>query len=130
MSQYSVPPAVTGRLVNLCTSCSETPEPPTCPAITRPPDAPRSTAAIVTGPVICRTLSSQERGRHTRVDRDEQAGRQRQVAGAQREHRRGHVLGQDLLLERGPLGVESAELFLSHAVHRRPRCAPAGREDP
>ena len=47
MSQYSVPPAVTGRLGNLCTSCSETPEPLTCPAITRPPDAPRSTAATV-----------------------------------------------------------------------------------
>ena len=51
MSQYSVPPAVTGSLPNRCTSCSTTPASLTCPAITRPPDAPRSTAATVT-PVI------------------------------------------------------------------------------
>src|ERR1700733_13772295 len=50
MSQYSVPPAVTGPFGNLCTSSSEIPESLTRPAITRPPDAPRSTAATATGP--------------------------------------------------------------------------------
>ena len=50
-----------------------------------------------------RTKSSQERRRHARVDGDEQAGRERQVAAAQREHGGGDVLGQHLALQEGPL---------------------------
>src|SRR5215475_864175 len=129
MSQYSVPPTATGSLGNRYTSCSSTPSARTWPVITRPPEAPRSTAATVT-PVNAGPCLSQECGRHPGVDRDEQSGGQRQVAGAQREHRRGHVLGQDLPLEQRPPGVERAELVLGHAVHRGPLRPPAGGEDP
>src|SRR5882724_473096 len=133
MSQYSVPPAVTGSLPNRCTSRSATPPSPTRPAITRPPDAPRSTAATTTSVIAAtpssQALSSQEGRRHPRVDRDEQPGGERQVAGAQGGHRRRHVLGQHLALEQRPLRVERAELLLGHAVDGRPLRAPAGGED-
>ena len=101
--------------------------PPTTPAITRPPDAPMSTAA------------------KTRRAHDDVS------AGTPRPRRRrpgcskpvvwlnssevmaatavGDVVGQHLALEQRALGVERAELVLRHAVDGRPLGAPSAGED-
>src|SRR3954454_2003964 len=131
-SQSSVPPTRTGRLANRCTSCRSRRSGPTRAAMTRPLEAPRSTAAKVFSELIARLRlapllarsslrcslarrprdSPQEGSRDAGVDRDVQAGRAGQVAAGQREDGVGHVLGQHLAFEDGPLGVVLAELLL------------------
>src|SRR3984885_1724994 len=145
MSQCSVPSTRTGVFANRCASCRPSWPRPPWPTMTRPPDAPRSTAATATvpaapagaapagaasadAPPILMT-SAQERGGHARVHRDVQPGGQGQVAGGQRDHRGGDVLGQHLPLEQGPLRVERAELLLGHPVHRGALGAPPARKD-
>src|SRR5215469_6751592 len=105
MSQYNVPPADTGSLGNRLTSCSSMPDAVTRAAMTRPADAPRSTAATTRS---FTPGSSQEGGRYSGIDGDEQAGGERQIAAAEREDRGCHVLGQHLALEQSPPGVELA----------------------
>src|SRR5215469_18335509 len=107
MSQYSVPPADTGSLGNRISSCSSMPAADTRPAMTRPADAPRSTAAT-TASLTRSSGSSQEGGRYSRVDRDQQAGGEWQVAGTEREHSGCDVVRQYFALEQCPLGVERA----------------------
>src|SRR4051794_15401196 len=114
MSQCSVPPTRTGSLANRATGSSSSRPGSTRPAITRPLDAPRSTAANT--PSVIRRSSSQESGRDAGVDRDVEAGGVRKFAAGEHEHRVGHVLGQHLALEQGPLGVVLAELLLGYAV--------------
>src|ERR1700733_14459826 len=151
MSQCRVPPASTGSLGNLLTSCSSTPSGPIRAAITRPLDAPRSTPATTTPPVTTvpglpvwrwagysrpnatrasmSRESSEEGCCHARVDRDEQARGERQVAAGECENRRGDVLWEDLFLEQRALRVERAEFFFLDAVDRGALGAPAAGED-
>src|SRR6185312_14716812 len=140
MSQCSVPPASTGPFGNRLISCSSTPSLATRAAITRPREAPRSTPATITplftpvpAPASVRAstlrVSSQERLRHARVDRDEQPGGEGQVAAGQREDRRGDVLREHLFLQQRALGVERAELLLGDAVDGGALRAPAAGED-
>src|SRR5579872_705746 len=107
MSQCSVPPASTGSFGNRLTSCSSMPSAATWAATTRPLDAPRSTPATVTG-LMRGTSSPEERGGDARVDRDEQARRQGEVAAGEGEDGGGDVLGQYLFLQQGALGVVGA----------------------
>src|SRR5277367_1126051 len=103
MSQCSVPPACTGSFGKRLTSRSSTPSLSIRAAITRPPEAPRWTPATVTdlmpGPawarVSARVLgdsSPEERCCLTRIDPDQQARRQGQVAAGQGEHGGGDML--------------------------------------
>src|ERR1700758_1725444 len=116
MSQWRVPVTRTGSLGNRLTSRNSTPSPSTRAAITRPPEAPRSTAATVTGLIqspsagqrLAGAFSSEERCCYARVDRDEQARCQGQVSAYQREDRGRHVLREDLLLQQSALRVEGA----------------------
>src|SRR4051794_12123890 len=84
----------------------------TLPAITRPPDAPMSTAPN-TG---SRWRSPQERGGDAGVDRDVQTGGVAEVGRAEHEDGVGDVLRQHLPLEEGALGVVLAQLLLGDAV--------------
>src|ERR1700722_4147211 len=101
MSQYSVPPACTGSFGNRLTSCSSMPLSATRAPTTRPLEAPRSTPATVTGlmpaPAVPGvTASTEERRGDARVDRDQQAGGERQVAAGEGEDGGGDVLGEHL----------------------------------
>ena len=105
---------------------------PACPArpapsITRPLDAPRSTAATLHRDRM-RVIAGTRR-RTPGVDRDVQSGGVRQVAGGQGEDRVRHVLGQHLAFEQRALRVEGAELGLRDAVDGRALGAPAAGED-
>src|SRR5262245_6938949 len=81
--------------------------PSTAPAMTRPLDAPRSTAAKV------RVLTSaEEGGGNPRVHRHEQSGGVAELVGAQRGHRVRDVFGEDLSLQQGALRVVITELVL------------------
>jgi hypothetical protein len=73
---------------------------------------------------------AQERRCHPSIDRDEEAGRLRQITGRQGEHGAGHVLGKDYALEKRPLRVVLAQLLLFDPVHRRAFGAPTLGEDP
>jgi hypothetical protein len=58
-----------------------------------------------------------------------QAGRPGEVAAGQREDGVGHVVGQHLALEQGPLGVELAQVLLLDPVDRGAGGTPAAGED-
>ena len=120
------PAAGTGPLRNRLTSCSSTARPaPTRPSMTRPLDAPRSTAASDRRPCAHRrnaAATPESTGMCRPVVCD------RSPAG-QREHGVGDVLGQHLALEQGALGVVGAELLLRHAVDGGALGAPAAGED-
>src|SRR3954451_6332316 len=96
-SQYSRSPTGTGPLRNRRISVRSSRSGDTVARITRPLDAPRSTAAKF----FSFTGSAQERGGDAGVDRDVQTGGLRQVTGGQRVDRVGDVVGQDLLAEQG-----------------------------
>src|SRR5215216_2615017 len=73
--------------------------------------------------------SAQKPHGHAAVDRDQQPGRHLQRPAGQGQHRLGHVLGQDLPLEQGPLGVVLAQVLLLDAVDPGPVGPPAAGED-
>src|SRR6478609_853709 len=126
MSQWRPSGRRTGSFVNRWTSVSSSSVGATRPTITRPLDAPRSTAAT-SRPV---TGGSPEEGRRdARVDGDVEPRRLTQVATDQGEDRGRDVLGQDLALEQRPLRVELAELVLRDPVGPSPIRAPALGED-
>src|SRR5215212_6247141 len=133
-SQRRVPEVRTGRLGNRCASASSSRPGPTRAAMTRPLDAPRSTAARVSSslmarlrlaPLLARSSlrcslarrPSAEEGRSDAgIDGDVQAGGAGRVAAGEGEDGVGDVVGQHLALEQGPLGVELAELLLGDTV--------------
>src|SRR3954470_7785714 len=96
-SQYSPsgsrPPPLRNRATSVSSSMSE-PSGPTRPSMTRPLDAPRSTAASAICPLT--TWSPQEGGGDAGVDRDVQAGGLGEIAAGERERGGGDVLGQHL----------------------------------
>src|SRR5688572_24148686 len=98
MSQCRVSCSRTAPLGNRLTSVSSSRAAATWPNITRPLEAPRSTAAMVRA-----FMSTQESGGHAGVDGNVQAGGTRQLPGGQYEHRVGDVLGQHLPFEQGAL---------------------------
>src|SRR5262245_1914324 len=73
--------------------------------------------------------SPEEGRRDTGVDRYVQPGGARHERGAEGEDRVRAVLGQQLALEQGALGVGLAEGLLLDAVDRRALRTPATRED-
>src|SRR6476659_3300576 len=126
MSQWRPSGRRTGSFVNRWTSVSSSSVGATRPTITRPLDAPRSTAAT-SRPV---TGGSPEEGRRdARVDRDMEARGLAQVATDKREDRGRDMLGQDLALEQRPLRVELAELVLRDPVRPGAVRAPTLGED-
>src|SRR6476646_9281324 len=118
----------TGSLVKRWTSSKNSCPDPTRPSITRPLEAPMSTAATTAGPALI-ARSSQERRSHSGVDRDVQAGCECEVATGEDEHCGRNVLGEDLALEQRALGVVGTELFHGDAVHGCTLRAPALGED-
>src|SRR4051794_29914549 len=137
-SQCRVGPTRTGPFGNLLTSSSSRRSGPTRPTITRPLEAPTSTAAtrallrwLTCAPRTARaTGSAQEGGGDAGVDRHVQPRGAGQLAAGEGEDRVGDVLGKHLTLQQGALRVELAELVLRHAVDRGPAGAPAAGEDP
>ena len=99
---------------------------PTSPSITRPLEAPRSTAATLT--------DVRHDQRRNAAATPASTGMCRPVVWvmfgtAQREDGVGAVLGQDLALEQRALGVELAEVLLVDAVDGGALRAPAAGED-
>ena len=118
--------AATAPLGKRCTSVERAASAgPTAPTITRPLDAPRSTAAT-TDPATGR--SPQERGGDAGVDGDVQPGGVAQSSGPHSTNDGvGDVLGQHLALEQGALRVERAELLLRRRRRPRPASRPSRR---
>src|SRR6478735_1187787 len=155
MSQYSPSGSRTAPLRKRRTWVRSSRPGPTRPSMTRPLDAPRSTAArlisfaLIAPPVLgisrarsprgrrgCvddslgKPRSSEEGGGDAGVDGDVQAGGLGQIAGGEREQRGRDVLGQHLLAQQGALGVVGAQVLLLDPVHGGAGGAPAAGEDP
>src|SRR6218665_2720523 len=98
----------TGAFANRDTSSRRMPESSTCPRMTRPLVAPRSTAATAPLRVLMAGLA-QERGRDARIHRHVQPGGVREVGSGDGGDGVGDVLGQPFAFEDGALRVEGAE---------------------
>src|SRR3954447_24386004 len=101
-------------LANRCTGSSRIWLSSTRPAMTRPPDAPMSTAAKT------RTGLAEEGGGDAGVHGHEEPGGVAELVRAQGSDRLGDVFGEHLPLEQRALRVEGAELRFRDPVHGGP----------